>query len=331
MQQCPKGPTFLRMLRSGSCESPAAKWTLSGAGRAMSEREPDRQCEAFLKQRFGVSFHRPTVQQTLTFLPAAGRAISERELDRQCEAFLKQRFGEEVDFAIEGSLASLVSDGLVHRDTQVNSSSSFAVDVKLMFTFAATPAVEGTPHCSLWSALAGCTGSLGLGDDSLAFICWFLALHSKEHRNGAAPCVGLWVCGVPVVVQTLCERRLGWVRVGQACHDAQLPDTVVLQGVSMPGTTCTHTGVCCACQAAFPAARALASLRRTPAVLTSPFNFAAGPPDGGAAGGGGAGAASEVGRLLRCRRRRQVGAQPAAGPHHRAPLQPGSHSGGRGE
>ena len=50
----------------------------------------------------------------------AGRAISEKELDRQCEAFLKQRFGEELDFAIEGSLASLVSDGLVRRDEQVN-------------------------------------------------------------------------------------------------------------------------------------------------------------------------------------------------------------------
>ena len=54
-------------------------------------------------------------------LCAAGRAISEKELDRQCEAFLKQRFGEEVDFAIEGSLASLVSDGLVRRDEQVSS------------------------------------------------------------------------------------------------------------------------------------------------------------------------------------------------------------------
>ena len=51
---------------------------------------------------------------------AAGRAISEKELDRQCEAFLKQRFGEELDFAIQGSLASLLSDGLVRRDEQVS-------------------------------------------------------------------------------------------------------------------------------------------------------------------------------------------------------------------
>ncbi len=81
-----------------------------------------------------------------------------RELDRQCEAFLKQRFGEEVDFAIEGSLASLVSDGLVQRDGQVSLSSFSAVDVTAVFTFAATPAVDGTPHCSLWSAFAGCAG-----------------------------------------------------------------------------------------------------------------------------------------------------------------------------
>lgn len=48
-----------------------------------------------------------------------GRAISEQELDRQCEAYLKQRFGEELDFAISGSLAALTSDGIVQRNAEV--------------------------------------------------------------------------------------------------------------------------------------------------------------------------------------------------------------------
>ena len=63
---------------------------------------------------------RPSPSNEIKHSVCAGRAISEKELDRQCEAFLKQRFGEELDFAIEGSLASLVSDGLVRRDEQVN-------------------------------------------------------------------------------------------------------------------------------------------------------------------------------------------------------------------
>ncbi len=48
-----------------------------------------------------------------------GRAISDTELDKQCEAYLAQRFGQRLDFDISGSLRSLLLDGVVWRDSQV--------------------------------------------------------------------------------------------------------------------------------------------------------------------------------------------------------------------
>mmetsp|Transcript_19840 Transcript_19840/g.59942 ORF Transcript_19840/g.59942 Transcript_19840/m.59942 type:complete len:665 (-) Transcript_19840:1314-3308(-) len=47
-----------------------------------------------------------------------GRAISDHELDKQCEAYLAQRFGQRLDFDISGSLRTLLADGVVWRDSK---------------------------------------------------------------------------------------------------------------------------------------------------------------------------------------------------------------------
>lgn len=53
-----------------------------------------------------------------------GRAISDHELDKQCEAYLAQRFGQRLDFDISGSLRTLLADGVVWRDSKVQADSN---------------------------------------------------------------------------------------------------------------------------------------------------------------------------------------------------------------
>lgn len=48
-----------------------------------------------------------------------GKGLTEQELDSQCEAYLHQRFGQGLDFAIAGSIAAALADGIVERDEQV--------------------------------------------------------------------------------------------------------------------------------------------------------------------------------------------------------------------
>lgn len=55
---------------------------------------------------------------TILLTSATGRALDEDELDEQCEAYLAQRFGQRLDFDISGSLASLLSAGVVWKDSR---------------------------------------------------------------------------------------------------------------------------------------------------------------------------------------------------------------------